>query len=346
MRVLIVGGEFGNSGSGIERVILDLYMSIRSYTNIDVAILLHKLDKNFKIISENENSIKILATPIQRYTGLQYLFYFLHSRKFIQKFDLIHFMEPRIFLPSILQKNPKILTIHDIFHLNKIRYKIAYNIIDIIFKFYHVPSNYTKKCIENLLSNYKKIFTVNWGISEKFFISPKKKRNKNKITIGTLCPDKFVLEVLKILSETLQKNKEIEFWIGGREEKIQTCIEKNKNIKLFGFIKERDLPNFYKNIDIFVFHSEREGFGLVPLEAMASSCATIVNPITSIKEASKKYKTFQTVNEYVKEILTLLQSNNLLNKRMHEAYSIAKLFEWKRKVKEFVKMYNEVLNTI
>jgi glycosyltransferase involved in cell wall biosynthesis len=51
-----------------------------------------------------------------------------------------------------------------------------------------------------------------------------------------------------------------------------------------GFVSDAELVSLYQACALFVFPSEREGFGLAPLEAMACGAPAIVNSATSLPE--------------------------------------------------------------
>jgi glycosyltransferase involved in cell wall biosynthesis len=51
-----------------------------------------------------------------------------------------------------------------------------------------------------------------------------------------------------------------------------------------GFVSDDDLVRLYQSCALFVFPSEREGFGLTPLEAMACGAPALVNNATSLPE--------------------------------------------------------------
>ncbi len=55
-------------------------------------------------------------------------------------------------------------------------------------------------------------------------------------------------------------------------------------LRVLGPVEERDKPDLYRAADIFVFPSRYEGFGLDPLEAMASGVPVVAANATSLPE--------------------------------------------------------------
>lgn len=55
-------------------------------------------------------------------------------------------------------------------------------------------------------------------------------------------------------------------------------------LHIFGPVAERDKPDLYRAADVFVFPSRYEGFGLDPLEAMASGVPVVAANTTSLPE--------------------------------------------------------------
>lgn len=67
-------------------------------------------------------------------------------------------------------------------------------------------------------------------------------------------------------------------------ETITTLRLGTNDVVFTGFITDAELVTLYQACALFVFPSEREGFGLPPLEAMACGAPTIVNDATSLPE--------------------------------------------------------------
>lgn len=108
---------------------------------------------------------------------------------------------------------------------------------------------------------------------------------KNKIIIGTLSvvdsrkrSDILVKEFMKI------KDDNLELHIGGSGsilEELKIIAKYDKRIKFFGHIPEKKMVNFYTDLDVFIFPSSQEGFGIPIIEAMA-----IGRPVITIKNSN------------------------------------------------------------
>ena len=58
----------------------------------------------------------------------------------------------------------------------------------------------------------------------------------------------------------------------------------HKHVRFFGFVSDETLAALYRLADVFVFPSLYEGFGLPPLEAMASGTPVITSNVSSLPE--------------------------------------------------------------
>ena len=58
----------------------------------------------------------------------------------------------------------------------------------------------------------------------------------------------------------------------------------HKHVRFFGFVPDKTLAALYRLASVFVFPSLYEGFGLPPLEAMASGTPVITSNVSSLPE--------------------------------------------------------------
>jgi len=111
-------------------------------------------------------------------------------------------------------------------------------------------------------------------------------------------------------------------------------------------IAEEELPYFYGAADLFVFPSYYEGFGLPPLEAMASGCPVIASNATSIPEVIGDAAVLMEpcdVHGIAENMFKVLSDNGLREDLIQKGLERAKLFTWKKTAEKTLKYYKEVL---
>jgi len=73
---------------------------------------------------------------------------------------------------------------------------------------------------------------------------------------------------------------------GWKNERIRVRLEKNKNVRLIGYVRRELLPAVYASCAAFVFPSLYEGFGLPVLEAMAAGAPVICSKVSALPEVT------------------------------------------------------------
>jgi glycosyltransferase involved in cell wall biosynthesis len=73
-------------------------------------------------------------------------------------------------------------------------------------------------------------------------------------------------------------------WLEGRLEQSLNALMRKGSVRRLGYIHEADLPRLYAGAAAFAFPSFYEGFGLPPLEAMASGTPVLASANGSIQE--------------------------------------------------------------
>lgn len=95
---------------------------------------------------------------------------------------------------------------------------------------------------------------------------------------GRLCKDKGIPELVDAFQMFQRKHSDLNaklLLIGMMDDRdilpqtIKNAITSNKSIVVSGWIKKCDIPYYYSLLDVFVFPSHREGFGMCVLEASA-----------------------------------------------------------------------------
>ncbi|MBN1645253.1 glycosyltransferase family 4 protein [Candidatus Woesearchaeota archaeon] len=144
-------------------------------------------------------------------------------------------------------------------------------------------SEYVKQKIKVVFGNasHNKTFPILHDyIDTKRIIIKKPKRNL--ITFFSLCrleKSKNVNMIITAFKMLQNKNKNTKLLIGGtgpEETRLKKLAESTKTIKFLGFVKDKELSNYYVNADIFVFAGTRESAGpLTLIQAMAYGKACI-----------------------------------------------------------------------
>ncbi len=180
---------------------------------------------------------------------------------------------------------------------------------------YDVPESYSftfrltyKILLPSIIKNSQKIFTVSSfsqsRIKDRFGVNPAIIQNsvssffsagasvdKEKIilAVSSLDPKKNFSSLIEaFIKANLDEYKLV---IVGARNKLfdQVTLTSDNNIYkdkivFTGHISDHDLASLYQRASLFIYPSFYEGFGIPPLEAMASGCPTIVSDIPSLRE--------------------------------------------------------------
>lgn len=316
--------------------------------------------KNFKSISVNFNHYS-LAEQIRFPQEL---------KKY--RFDFIHFLN---FNHPIFYRLPFITTIHDLtlyFFPSRSKkdflHQLAFRRImkDAIkkSKMLIAASNRTKKDIIGLFNKNKDQIQVIYEggvdgykkLSEKQINDFKHKNDLKKpylLYVGQWRPHKNLVRLVyafKILKDKygfdgklVLPGKEIPTW---RDvSKTIKKLELENDIIRPGFIDEKNLVYWYNGAEVFVFPSLQEGFGIPPLEAMASGTPVVAAEASCIPEVlgnAAYYFDPYSIDDMAKAIGKVLTDNNLKNNLIKAGFKQIKKYSWKNMAKQTLKSYGEV----
>jgi len=122
----------------------------------------------------------------------------------------------------------------------------------------------------------------------------------------------------------------------------------HKHVRFFGFVPHRTLAILYRLAAVFVFPSLYEGFGLPPLEAMASGTPVITSNVSSLPEVVGDAAVLidplrpEEIADAIERVLTDAELRDDLRRRGLER---ARHFSWERSVRRVREIYSEVLSS-
>ncbi len=124
----------------------------------------------------------------------------------------------------------------------------------------------------------------------------------------------------------------------------QTPKLKNR-IYQTGEVLDDELPAFYQMAFALIFPSLYEGFGLPPLEAMASGCPTIVSHKASLPEVCSDASCFITSNDpyELAEAIRKIETDAVYRNLLKEKGKIqAQYFSWEKTASQYRKLFQEI----
>lgn len=125
----------------------------------------------------------------------------------------------------------------------------------------------------------------------------------------------------------------------------KTCHLEDSVLHFDKIANHNKVAHFYNAADLFVFPSTYEGFGLPPLEAMASGCPVIAGNRAAIPEVVADAGIL--IDPLDTELLAMRMEEILENKSLREdlierGLQRASMFSWKKCGEETVRLYRRV----
>lgn len=188
------------------------------------------------------------------------------------------------------------------------------------------------------------------GVDQKRFCPNRQSRESdNKVNVlfcGNLSVRKGVQWLLPILNN-LAPNIHVYYTAGLRN---KSNLPKRDRIHCLGRIKHEEMHNVYNDMDILLFPTVREGFGLAAAEAMACGLPVVATDCSSLPELIDSGKggylcPLGDVNFFAEKI-NLLADNISLRREFGE-YNRAKveeLFTLERMVNDYKNLFEEILS--
>lgn len=172
----------------------------------------------------------------------------------------------------------------------------------------------------------KRIRVIRLGISEDLRPGPKPDNIFRIGYLGQLDRRKRVHLLIKAFKKAKVDGELLIAGSGVDKDKLKKLAEGDHRIKFLGFIPDNGLARFYNSLDLFVFPSAVEGYGLPVVEAMACKKPVLLLDDSIIPE----------------ELTDNCVLKNHIN--IEANYEFAKSHSWPNAVREYEKLYQEVAN--
>jgi glycosyltransferase involved in cell wall biosynthesis len=277
-------------------------------------------------------------------------------------FDIFHALTPMegIWLP----KDKSIVTYHDLFQITNpdrlgggMGYNPAKRLIGT--KYFELACRVSSRakrlvCVsEQTKSNVvrflkvpeDKIRVIKSGIPK--VLSPENKKDKT-FRIGYLGMLDRRKRVNLLIDAFINSKIDADLVIGGGgldEGILKERSKLNTRIKFLGSIQEEYLNKFYNSLDLFVFPTWLEGYGLPMVEAMACKKPIIVLHDALIPDEVKNRCII------IDNLEALFKNTNQLLNKIKEVdlesnYKFAKEHDWDKAVDQYIKVYQEIIDNV
>jgi glycosyltransferase involved in cell wall biosynthesis len=179
--------------------------------------------------------------------------------------------------------------------------------------------------VKGLVADHEKVHVIPMGTDLKNrFIPPKTRQNKGSLLfVGRLVEKKGLRYLIDALPLILKKHPQASLRIAGDGPEKGTLQSQSKrlgisdHVRFLGAVKNELLPALYQTSYVVVFPSviandgDREGFGLVLVEALGCECATVVTDLPAIQDIVVDGKTGfvvpqKNVQKLAEKIISLL----------------------------------------
>ncbi len=283
------------------------------------------------------------------------------------KIDILH--SPANMAP-LFYKGKSILHIHDLcFVVNPTWYSFAFR------TWYNFVVPLLTRTVDRVITNsnnsrndlllfcqlpVKQVSLVYWAVGDKFRQTQSKEEKTPSpfeyiLYVGSLEPRKNIKTLLQAYTQLREADPTIKtklMLIGTGNplfKKINLSLGPfADDIILQGFIEDDVLRRFYREAKLVVYPSLYEGFGLPPLEAMASGVPVVTSNTSSLPEVvGKAALTVDPLNgtELAEAMKRGLLDEPLRQDLIRKGYEQVSRFNWYRVARNVISIYYEVYHT-
>jgi glycosyltransferase involved in cell wall biosynthesis len=303
--------------------------------NIKVRYFISNSNLNYYI---NKNKIDIFHQP-------NFITYNLSIKNISTVHDLSWVHYPNFFLKDELKyfnlyfekslKNSTRVIVHSNFIKNEISSLFNYpkNLIEIVYEDMRID---LKKLAENKCSEFLSKFNLKY---KNFFLIINTIENRKNFD--------FILDVYQRLDSKIRDHYPLIIFgmMGRHSHQILDKINKVKNCKYLGYLDDKLLNQCFSSAKIFFYPSMYEGFGISPIESMASGTPVLASLIDSAKEILENKAILININnqkDWIIHIKQLIDDDNIYEQIVRKGIPHTLKFKSGNTVDKILQIYEKI----
>lgn len=182
------------------------------------------------------------------------------------------------------------------------------------------------------------IVIVGNGVDPAFFTTTAKPRQPYVLVLGSIEPRKGLDVLVRSWQQIPESTKD--GWIlkvagnvGSARVFRAADVNWPSSVELLGYVPDQDLPSLYAQAAIFVYPSLYEGFGIPPIEAMASGTPTVVSDHPALRETTMGracYFRNHDARDLARILTELMRDPSLRDEIGRKGPAVARQHTWER----------------
>jgi glycosyltransferase involved in cell wall biosynthesis len=202
-----------------------------------------------------------------------------------------------------------------------------------------------------------KVRLIYWAVDQTFGAGPVQERQVEEegdyiLYVGSLEPRKNIATLIESFEQLRTDNPDLKtklILIGGESPlfaAVRLQIKQFHNDVVFkGFVSDEELKQYYRNAMVVAYPSLYEGFGLPPLEAMASGAPVVTSNTSSLPEVVGDAALMVSPYDCAQLAGTLarvIRDRRLREEMRRRGFEQVKKFNWYRVARNVLAVYYEV----
>ena len=187
-----------------------------------------------------------------------------------------------------------------------------------------------------------------WRVRERYQLD-----QRFVLYVGNIKPHKNLVRLIEAFSELRRGDfDDVRLLIIGDEISKLPALRRavhrhklHKHVRFLGYLPDETLAILYRLASVFVFPSLYEGFGLPPLEAMASGTPVVTSNVSALPEVTGDAAVLADpydVESIVEGIRRVLSDPELAAEMRRKGLIRAREFSWERSVAKTLEVYQQV----